>query len=357
MLSLDTLLARIPAQPDATALLSGFVPPRRFAETRFQDYRPDARYPSQRAALERLRLLAAELLRRSRPSLVRQFQAALGQTSKGGGIYLDGGFGVGKTHLLAALWNVAPPPKAYLSFDELVYALGLLGVRRAREAFRAYRLVCVDEWELDDPGNLKLALAFLRGALEDGSWVVVTSNTVPDELGRGRFSQKDFAAEIEELAESFETVRVEGEDFRHRHFQADPGREYFLDPEELAAAARQAGEQALLAPQDALLDALRRVHPIRFADLLGEIQALFLNGMAPLPDLPDALRWVHWVDKMYDADIPLAASSDTSLAELLPREFLAGAYGKKFGRCLSRMEEMLGEATSASPPLLHQRSR
>ncbi len=203
MLSLDVLLASLTARPDPDALIASFVPPTRFADKRFGKYQPDPHHPSQAAALEYLRKLAADLLRRSRGGLLRQLQTAIGQGSRGGGTYLDGGFGVGKTHLLASLWNVSPGPKAYLSFDELVYTLGLLGVGGTRSAFHHMRLVAVDEWELDDPGNLKLALAFLRGALEDGTWVVVTSNTVPDELGRGRFSQKDFAAEIEALAAAF----------------------------------------------------------------------------------------------------------------------------------------------------------
>jgi hypothetical protein len=52
--------------------------------------------------------------------------------ARGSGIYLDGGFGVGKTHLLAAFWHEAPEPRTYLSFDELVYFIGLAGVDRAR---------------------------------------------------------------------------------------------------------------------------------------------------------------------------------------------------------------------------------
>jgi cell division protein ZapE len=348
MLSLDVLLASLAARPDPDALIASFVPPTRFAGKRFGKYQPDPLHPSQGAALERLRKLAAERLRRSRGGLLRQLQAVIGQRSRGGGTYLDGGFGVGKTHLLASLWNVAPGPRAYLSFDELVYTLGLLGVGGTRSAFRNMRLVAVDEWELDDPGNLKLALAFLRGALEDGSWVVVTSNTVPDELGRGRFSQKDFAVEIEELAAAFEVVRIEGEDFRHRRFRADPGREHFLDADALVESARTAGEPALLVCFDDLLVALRGVHPIRYADLVGGMESLHLQGISRLTSLPDALRWVHWVDKLYDGRVRFAASSEVPMGSLVPPEFLTGAYGKKFGRCLSRMEEMLAEGAMAA---------
>ena len=41
--------------------------------------------------------------------------------------------------------------------------------------------------------------------------------------------------------------------------------------------------------------------------------------------------------------VPFAASGDAGLTELFPAEWLSGSYGKKFSRCLSRMEEMLGE--------------
>lgn len=350
MLSLDVLLTSLTARPDPDALLASFVPPTRFAGKRFGKYQPDPHHPSQAAALEHLRKRAADLLRRSRGGLLQQLKTAIGQGHRGGGTYLDGGFGVGKTHLLASLWNVAPGPKAYLSFDELVYTLGLLGVEGTRSAFRDMRLVAVDEWELDDPGNLKLALAFLRGALEDGTWVVVTSNTVPDELGRGRFSQKDFAAEIEELAAAFEVVRIQGEDFRHRRFRADPGREYFMDPDTLAESARTAGERALLVPFGDLLVALGRIHPIRYADLVDAMESVHVQGISRLGSLPDALRWVHWIDKLYDGGMRFAASAEISLGDLIPPEFLGGAYGKKFGRCLSRMEEMLGEGARAPSP-------
>ena len=43
------------------------------------------------------------------------------------GLYLDGGFGVGKTHLLASTWHAAPGPKAYGTFVELTHLVGALG--------------------------------------------------------------------------------------------------------------------------------------------------------------------------------------------------------------------------------------
>jgi cell division protein ZapE len=350
LLTLDSLLRQASGKPDPARLLAGFVPPPRFADKTFGGYHPDPAHPSQGEALARLRLFAAELLRQARRPLAARLRAAFGGGRAPGGVYLDGGFGVGKTHLLAALWHAAPAPKAYLSFDELVYTIGILGVERTRAAFRAHRLVAVDEWELDDPGNLKLALAFLRGALADGVRVATTSNTIPDELGRGRFSQKDFRAEIAELSSAFAVVRIAGEDFRHRRFEADPGRAYFLEPGEMAAAALAAGPRALRAPFAELLAGIGRVHPIRYGDLADAIGELLVDGVAPVEALPDGLRWVHLVDKLYDSAVPLAATSRAPLGALFPDPFLRGPYGKKFSRCLSRMEEMLGERRAALAP-------
>lgn len=340
-LRLDELIAALPERPDPEALLRRFVPPPRFAGKSFADYHP--RDPSQRAASDRLAALAAELCNtRAGGALLGRLRARVRGPERGGGVYLDGGFGVGKTHLLAAFWNAAPSPKAYLSFDELVYFIGLMGVEDARRAFAGRRVAAIDEWELDDPGNLKLALAFLRGALEDGVRLVVTSNTLPIELGRGRFSQKDFRGEIEELAGAFEVVRMEGSDYRHRRFEADPGKEYFVAADTLEHAAGSAG-RALLVPFAQLLSALGEVHPIRYGTLVEPIDALFVADLDRVDALTDAIRWVHFVDTLYVSAVPLRASSRVDLGALFPPDFVRGPYGKKLSRCLSRMEEMLGE--------------
>lgn len=349
MPSFDELIGRAAVRPAAGDVVGHFVPPPRFAEKRFETYRPDPRHPSQEAARARLRALAASLEESGWQRLGRRVRGAVGRPRRGAGVYLDGGFGVGKTHLLAALWNAAPGPKAYLSFDELVYTLGLLGIEAARAEFKGMRLIAVDEWELDDPGNLQLALAFLRGALADGVRVVTTSNAVPHALdGRG-FSQKDFRAEMEELAAAFEVLRIQGEDFRHRRFAATSGREKLLDPEELAERAELAGEGAVFVGFEELLAGLERVHPIRFATLVRGIDALFLDGLAVVTPLPRALRWVHFIDKLYDAAVPLHASGTAAPGEIFPESYLTGPYGKKFSRCLSRLEELLG-ASAVSPP-------
>lgn len=342
MLKLDSLLSQLGLRPDPQELLAGFVPPRRFASKSFANY--DPRHPTQARAAERLEKLSAELgSSQNRHGLFSRLVAK--KRSRGKGVYLDGGFGVGKTHLLAALWNAAPGPKSYLSFDELMYFVGMFS-GRASSFFAGQTLIAIDEWELDDPGNLKMALAFLRRVLNEGAFVAVTSNTLPLELGAGRFSQKDFLAEVEEIAGSFDVIRVEGEDYRHRQYIAVPGQELFWSPAEIEARGPK-GLRVLTIGFAPLLEALGEVHPIRYREIADVVGGLVVEDIVPVQSLATSLRWVHFVDSVYDAGLPFAATGTMPLNGLFPQDELSGPFGKKLSRCLSRMEELLTENRGA----------
>ena len=132
------------------------------------------------------------------------------------GLYLDGGFGVGKTHLLASAWHAVPSPKAYGTFVELTHLVGALGFAEAVRRLSAHRLLAIDEFELDDPGDTMLVTRLLRELTDAGVYVAATSNTLPDKLGEGRFAAEDFLREIQSVSARFGVVRVDGPDYRHR---------------------------------------------------------------------------------------------------------------------------------------------
>jgi cell division protein ZapE len=54
----------------------------------------------------------------------------------------------------------------------------------------------------------------------------------------------------------------------------------------------------------------------------------------------DALRFVHFVDKLYDREIKLLASG-CELESLFPESYRFGGFAKKYSRCLSRLGELL----------------
>lgn len=142
-----------------TELVATLVPPPQFDRASFDSYRPDPDYPSQEEARELLRAFAAPAPAVSRGGFFgfgRKKAEPDSAAPTKPGIYLDGGFGVGKTHLLAATWHATPGRKYFGTFIEYTALVGALGYNGAVSVLQGARLICIDEFELDDPGDLSL---------------------------------------------------------------------------------------------------------------------------------------------------------------------------------------------------------
>ncbi|MFM2437387.1 MAG: cell division protein ZapE [Actinomycetota bacterium] len=248
------------------------------------------------------------------------------------GVYLDGGFGVGKTHLLAALSHEVPGPKSFGTFVEYTNLIGALGFTAAVAAFADRSLICIDEFELDDPGDTVLMATFLGKLVDQGVRLAATSNTLPDRLGEGRFAAEDFLREIQGLSAHFEVLRIEGEDYRHRgRFSSAPVWSQ-ADLEDLATTSPDSSIDDF----DAVLDHLRTIHPSAYGALVRGLSLVCLRGVHPLSDQADALRMVVLADRLYDGQVAVAGSGH-SLTEIFPPDMLAGGYRKKYYRTLSRL--------------------
>ncbi len=316
------------------------VPPPRFDTVRFGTYRPDPGEPTQTAAVERLEGYAAGLAERSggRRGWLGRLSRASGDGA-GKGIYLDGGFGVGKTHLLASLWHTVPGPKAFGTFVEYTNIVGALGFRPTVEALSGHRLVCIDEFELDDPGDTVLMATLLGRLAEAGVSLVATSNTLPEALGEGRFAAEDFLREIQALSSRFDVVTVNGPDYRHRDAVESP--EPLEESEVVAGVDRDGGVL------DHFVDVTRHlatVHPSRYRAMLDGVSAVGWHHVRPVADQVVALRLVVLADRLYDADIPVFASG-LPLGDLFTPELLRGGYRKKYFRAISRLTALAREAT------------
>ena len=314
------------------ALIAGLRPPPLFAGAQLDGYHPDPAQPSQSAAVAAVRTFA-ETLWVEPPVTTPARWGRRGRAGVGGrGIYLDGGFGVGKTHLLAALWHAAPAPKAYLTFVELTHLAGAVGFSGLVEALAAMRLVAIDEFELDDPGDTVLVSSLLGRLAERGVALAATSNTVPDRLGERRFATSDFLREIQSLAARFDTVRIDGPDFRHRS-QA---------PVAIPSSEAQVRAQAESTP-GASLDSfpdlmahLAALHPVRYGALVEETTAVHLTYVTPVPNQDVALRLVVLADRLYDRQLPVFAAG-SPLTDVFGDDMLAGGYRKKYLRAISRL--------------------
>jgi cell division protein ZapE len=195
--------------------------------------------------------------------------------------------------------------------------------------------VCIDEFELDDPGDTVLMSTLLNRLVDAGVSLAATSNTLPDRLGEGRFAADDFLREIQGLSAHFDVYRIDGEDYRHRGLPTPPAP---LADEEVVAVAGD----GWLDDFGALMAHLARVHPSRYGAMLDGVDRLHLTGVEQLRDQAAALRLVVLADRLYDRDVPVVASG-IPMDQVFAPDMLRGGYRKKYFRAISRLVALARE--------------
>jgi cell division protein ZapE len=70
--------------------------------------------------------------------------------------------------------------------------------------------------------------------------------------------------------------------------------------------------------------------------MIDGIDAVVLTGVHVLNNQTDALRIVAFIDRVYDAQIPVR-SSGVALSEIFGGDMINGGYRKKYLRCMSRL--------------------
>ena len=323
----------------ADELIATMVPPPRFDDVRFATYLPNPDEPSQAAAVQSGEAFAARVSAGAARSRFKLFGRK--EVAAPPGLYFDGGFGVGKTHLLASLWHAVPGPKAYGTFVELTHLVGALGFAEAVRKLSGHRLLAIDEFELDDPGDTMLVTRLLSELTDAGVFVAATSNTLPDKLGEGRFAAEDFLREIHSLSARFGVVRVDGPDFRHRGLPDAPPP--LTDAELLASAAAIPG--STVDDFGELCAHLATLHPSKYGRLVDGVPAVHLRGVRPVDGQDVALRLVSLGDRLYDRAIPVAVSG-ASLSDVFGAEMLQGGYRKKYLRAISRLAALSRDAAA-----------
>ena len=333
------LLGGEPASCDAVAqqlaqlaTANTWTPPPRFIDKRFSTYDIDQHIPGQAEAVAAVQAFATQARRRGVTDWLRR------RHKQPRGCYLDGDFGVGKTHLLAASWHAAPGSKTYASFAEAINLAVRLGPQVAIDNLAA-DLVCIDEFELDDPSNTRLADLLCAGLSDRGCRLLVTSNTVPGELGAGRLFVDQFRAQLVRISTLFTDIHVPGNDYRRTHGGGGSGKpaRWSADfipqprPRQLIISAAQLDEVLVRTP----LTHLRHLH-----HLIDELCILDLNTF---PEQLRALRFVHCIDRCYDACIRISARAHCPIDAIFHPEYRDWAFAKKYRRCQSRLQEACRE--------------
>lgn len=328
--------------PDIVATL---VPPPQFSEASFESYRPDPDHPSQSQTRELLHRFV------NPPKPVKTNGGFFGLGKKKTvvhneplqitqpGIYLDGGFGVGKTHLLAAAWHAAHGRKYFGTFIEYTSLVGALGYAKTVETLKGAKLICIDEFELDDPGDTMIMTRLIAELTSTGTKFIATSNTPPNALGEGRFAAQDFMREIQAMSDRFLTIRIDGDDYRQRDLE---GEAVALSSDEyrfMLADAVNAGDRVTDDDFDELIAHLATVHPSTYSRLVYGVNVIGVREVRELVDQTQALRLVAFIDRVYDAQIPIRATG-VPFTNVFAGGMLEGGYRKKYLRCMSRLNAL-----------------
>lgn len=323
------------------------TPPTRLAKESFDTYRPQTE--SQEKALHDARSLAGQIRRRYTVPRWRRWLRRDHDRALRGGLYLVGPVGTGKTHLLVSIYGSLHPdvPCAFLHSSRLFRATEHPDAYAARLA-KQYRVLLIDEVELDDPANEVRLIMVLKELHRLGVTVAATSNAEPEKFVSAQFGRDRLERFIsEEFKRTYHVVFVGGEDFRRG--LEKPGRAWVgpLDAADAAMRARfeqdRSSKRWLEAPE--LLHLATTTERTRLAEELGALDRLYLSGIR-VRHTDDALRLLRVVDDLYDQPDPPVIFFT---AERQPGEWfqpddvhvgVEAAVAEKFARTVSRLHAL-----------------
>jgi cell division protein ZapE len=327
---------------------------------------------AQIAALDRLQRLADDLVAFSaarKSALKRLF----GGPDVPRGVYLWGGVGRGKSLLMDSFYaTVGIRRKTRAHFHAFMRDVHEALARLKDEAdplaavaaqiANRYRLICLDEFHVDDIADAMILGRLLEGLFANGVVLVVTSNYAPDGLWPNGLLRERFLPAIERIKASLDVVEVDaGVDYRLRALEHV---ETFHVPAGAAAdAAMTAAFEAMRSGPDEsthltidgrTLAARRRAGSIvwfdfgslcdgprsqrDYLDIARRFSVVFLSDIPRMgADAGDRARRFTWlIDILYDHRVKLVASAGVAPGAL----YAEGQNVRDFSRTVSRIAEM-----------------
>jgi cell division protein ZapE len=290
------------------------------------------------------------------------------------GVYLWGGVGRGKSFIMDAFFACVPlKQKQRMHFHHFMHEThsrlaAMKGqadplARLALEFSRMVRLLCLDEFHINDIADAMLMRGLLQGLLNHGVAVVVTSNAEPDALYRNGLQRSQFVPCIDLIKAQMSVLHLDGgKDYRRNalelagvyHTPLNATTDRALEAI-FQAQGGNAGERDVSLQIGGRNMAARYqgdgVVGVTFAELCGgprskadyiELAARF--HMLLLTDVPqfnehliaEARRFLWLIDELYDRRVKLILSAAVPLAQLAPKTMFDG----EFERALSRLAEM-----------------
>ncbi len=316
--------------------------PLKFQHCNFENYIPNKEYPSQQEVKERLITFVKSLEEYNKSKCCETIVKRLfKKNSKPKNIYIDGGFGVGKTHLLSSIGNAYSGKSIFVSFSELMYLIAYFNLLPLVEKMSQFDVVLLDEFELDDPGDAMMGINFIREISNTDTVVVTTSNTTPVALGGRKFDLMLFKERIGKFVNYFNTYAIDGKDYR---VTKAPKTEYDSSKKTLKDLFNEyetKNRKKLYVSFDELINKMKEIHPARYVNFNENIDAIFIENLRKFTDdeLLDALRFTYLIDILYYGSVDIFISTDIQLWDMFSEDLKDGKFKNKIMRCLSRISE------------------
>jgi cell division protein ZapE len=289
------------------------------------------------------------------------------------GIYLYGPVGVGKTYLMDLFYeHVKEPKKARFHFHHFMQQIDAQLRQRqgqkdplrkiAIDLAKSIRLLCFDEFFVHDVAYAMILSELFQALFANGIVLVVTSNTLPDQLYLKGVHRERFLPVIHLLKTRCEVLSlIHQTDYR---LGREPLLQTYLYPlnaktdailkEQFASLTQESRENGSIKVQNREVPYIKCSKQVIWFDfkvicnlprsqldyleIADRFDTVFISGIPALTskDTVFAIMLVHFIDVLYDRGIKLIISAATPLDQL----YKEGEMIHDFKRTLSRLQEM-----------------
>lgn len=321
-----------------------FDVPERFKHCRLDNYIVSDSFSSQKEAIQSAYDIMAYLKKYHKRNFIEKLFKKKHNIK---GIYLVGPVGVGKTHILCSFINMLTELRcAYLHSSTLFMAYLHRPDEYAKKLAENYDIVCIDEIELDDPGNAARFMRVLHLLNDLGVFLICTSNVDPENFIESGYQDEKFYKFISnEFREQYKVIFINGEDYRIK--LAKRGAFYIGKSEQVYPLLKEKLQKYTVQKQftfKELLHYLTETDRREVKNMLTQYEAISIENVK-IASSADALRLLNFLDDIYQSNhyIDLYVTAEQDFKDWYNKENIGyddyqERIALKFERTISRIK-------------------